>query len=92
MKQYLLTIITTFQKVFYDTYLLFFKIKKDNKIDFSSNLILVYDNNNNSVVYYNIKTDKIIKSDLLKNNNEYKKYYYVLGKWTKENLINLEEN
>ena len=44
------------------------------------------------MVYYNIKTDKIIKSDLLKNNNEYKKYYYVLGKWTKENLINLEEN
>jgi len=79
-----------FPKVFCSTYLLFFKTKDGGGIDFSKDLILVYDDNN-SIVYYNIKTQQIYDNNLFKKKNEYKNYHYVLGEWKKENSINLIE-
>ena len=71
-------------------YLLFFKKGKNNEIDFSKNLILVYDDKN-SLTYYNITTNKILKNYSIRDKFEYRNYYYVIGKWIDNNSINLEE-
>ena len=76
-------------KINFNNYLLFFKIGKNNEIDFSKNLILVYDDNNN-LIYYNITTDKILKNYSIRDNFEYRNYYYVIGKWIDNNSINLD--
>ena len=78
-------------KINFNNYLLFFKIGKNNEIDFSKNLILVYDDNN-SLIYYNITTDKLLKNYSIRDNFEYRNYYYVIGKWIDNNSINLEED
>ena len=80
----------TFPKTIFDVYALFFKIGENQTIDYSKELILVYEENN-SLVHYDIKQDKKLKNYSLKNNRQYKKYHYVLGKWTIINNMELEE-
>lgn len=80
----------TFPKTIFDAYALFFKLGENQKIDYSKELILVYEKSN-SLVYYDIKKDKKLKNFSLKNERQYKKYYYVLGKWTIINNMELEE-
>ena len=75
----------------FDNYLLFFKINPNKEIDFSTNIILTYEDNNN-LVYYNIKSDKKLYNFSIKNNMEYKNYYYIVGNWIENESINLEEN
>ena len=75
----------------FNNYLLFFQIGKNKEIDFSKNLILVYDDIN-SLTYYNITTDKILKNYSIRNKFEYRTYYYVIGKWVDNNGINFEED
>jgi len=71
-------------------YLLFFKKRIDNGIDFSKKIYLAYEYNNN-LVYYNFKTGKKLKNFSIKDNSAYKDYYYIIGKWKENNTINLEE-
>ena len=78
-------------KIFFDYYILFFKITMNKKIDYEKKIILVYEENN-KLIYYNIKSDKIIPNFSIINKNEYKNYYYVLGKWISDKIINLNEN
>jgi len=75
-------------KTNFDSYFLFFKIRVDKGIDFSKNIYLVYEEND-SLVYYNIKTDKILPNFPLKDNAAYRNYYYIIGKWKKNNSISL---
>ena len=75
----------------FETYFLFFKVKDNREIDFQHELLLVYDDNG-TMVYYNIKDDKILKNYSIKNNYQYKNYYYAIGKWIKDIDINLEED
>ena len=77
-------------KADFETYLLFFKVQNNREIDFNHELLLVYDNNG-ELIYYNIKNDKVLKNYSIKDNYQYKNYYYAIGKWNKDSGISLEE-
>ena len=80
----------TFPKTIFEVYALFFKIGENQTIDYTKELILIYEDNN-SLVYYDIKQDKKLKKFSLKNNRQYKKYHYVIGKWIITDNMELEE-
>ena len=75
---------------YFANYILFFKLGPNSGIDFKKELILAYDDNI-SLVYYDIKSDKVLKNFSLKDNKNYKNYYFVVGKWKENKTINLEE-
>ena len=78
-------------KVDFETYLLFFKVQDNREIDFNHELLLAYDNDI-TLIYYDIKKDKILKNYSIKDNYQYKNYYYAIGKWIKDPSLNLEED
>ena len=72
----------------FDNYLLFFKIGIDKGIVFKKNIYLTYEEND-SLIYYNLKKDKILKIFSIKDNQTYKNYYYIIGRWKENYSINL---
>ena len=57
-------------KIIFEVYLLFFKVKNNQEIDFNKDLLLAYDNNG-SLVYYNLKNGRLLNNFSIKDNYEY---------------------
>ena len=77
-----------FPKLYYDYYLLFFSITDNKSIDYSKNIILVYEESY-LMNYYNIFSNKNMKSEDFK--KKYKNLYYTIGYWKKDKTMNLRE-
>ena len=75
-------------KLFCNYYLLFFKLL-NGKIDYTKDIILLYEANN-KIFNYNITKDKFLKELEIK--EEYNNYYYVIGEWDDKNEIDLNES
>ena len=72
-------------------YLLFFKVKKEEEIDFTNDMILVYEIKGKTI-YYDIQKNVQLKKEFsLLTNKKFKEYYYIVGKWINDEIINLEE-
>jgi hypothetical protein len=76
-------------------YLLFFKVKevneKEKEIDFSNDMILAYEIES-KVIYYDIQKNVQLKKEFsILTRKKFKEYYYIVGKWIDDKIINLKE-
>ena len=76
-------------------YLLFFKVKevneKEKEIDFSNDMILAYEIES-KVIYYDIQKNVQLKKEFsILTRKKFKGYYYIIGKWIDDKIINLKE-
>jgi len=72
-------------------YLLFFKVKKEEEIDFTNDMILVYEIKGKTI-YYDIQKNVQLKKEFsILTKKKFKEYYYIIGKWIDDKIINLEE-
>ena len=76
-------------------YLLFFKVKevneKEKEIDFSNDMILAYEIES-KVIYYDIQKNVQLKKEFsILKRKKFKEYYYIVGKWIYDKIINLKE-
>ena len=83
------------QKIMDKKYLLFFKVKEENEkekeIDFSNDMILFYEIDSKSI-YYDIQKNVQLKKEFsILTKKKFKEYYYIIGKWIDDKIINLEE-
>lgn len=77
-----------FPKVYFDYYLLFFNITKKKTIDYSKDIIILYEESY-IIKYYNLFTKKSFSSEQFR--KIYKNYYYTFGYWKKDDTMNLHE-
>ena len=83
------------QKITDKKYLLFFKVKevneKEKEIDFSNDMILAYEIES-KVIYYDIQKNVQLKKEFsILTRKKFKEYYYIVGKWIYDKIINLKE-
>ena len=78
------------QIVFDMKYIIFCKVKKNKEIDYSKRMILAYEEDN-ALVFYDLEKNKILNDYNTTIKKVYKEYYYIIGKWIDDKIINLVE-
>ena len=78
------------QIIFDKQYIIFCKVKKNKEIDYSKRMILAYEEDN-ALVFYDLEKNKILNDYNITIRKVYKEYYYIIGKWIDDKIINLVE-
>ena len=71
-------------------YILFCKVKGIKEIDYTKNMILVYEKEN-KVTYYDLLNKKELDNYSIIKKKDYLNYYFIIGHWLENEIINLDE-
>ena len=78
------------QILFNKQYILFCKVNNNKEIDYSKSMILVYEEDN-ILIYYDLEKKKKLNDNYMIKKKAYREYYYIIGQWIDDKVINLVE-